>query len=27
LLGTAAMQCRLVHSEHLFYLPFDPNLS
>ena len=27
LLGTAAMQCRLVHSEHLFFLPFDPNLS
>ena len=27
LLGAAALQCRLVHSEHLFYLPFDPNLS
>ena len=27
LLGTAALQCRLVHSERLFYLPFDPNLS
>jgi hypothetical protein len=27
LLGTTAVQCKLVHSEHLFFLPFDPNLS
>jgi hypothetical protein len=27
LLGTTAVQCKLVHSDHLFFLPFDPNLS
>jgi len=27
LLGTSAMQCRLVEAAHLFFLPFDPNLS
>lgn len=27
LLGTQAVQCRLVHVAHLFFLPFDPNLS
>ena len=27
LLGTSAVQCRLVHVAHLFFLPFDPNLS
>jgi hypothetical protein len=27
LLGTSAVQCRLVHAAHLFFLPFDPNLS
>jgi len=27
LLGTTAVRCKLVHSEHLFFLPFDPNLS
>jgi hypothetical protein len=27
LLGTPAVQCRLVHTAHLFFLPFDPNLS
>lgn len=27
LLGTTAVQCKLVHSERLFFLPFDPNLS
>ena len=27
LLGTTAVQCKLVHSKHLFFLPFDPNLS
>jgi hypothetical protein len=27
LLSTSKVQCRLVHSEHLFFLPFDPNLS
>ena len=27
LLGATAVQCKLVHSEHLFFLPFDPNLS
>jgi hypothetical protein len=27
LLGTKAMQCRLVHVAHVFFLPFDPNLS
>ncbi|MFL5928095.1 MAG: hypothetical protein ACJ77E_14295 [Gaiellaceae bacterium] len=27
LLGTTAVECKLVQSEHLFFLPFDPNLS
>lgn len=27
LLGTSAVQCRLAHVAHLFFLPFDPNLS
>ena len=27
LLGTKALQCRLVQAAHLFFLPFDPNLS
>ena len=27
LLGTKAVQCRLVQAAHLFFLPFDPNLS
>jgi hypothetical protein len=27
LLGAPAVQCRLVHVAHLFFLPFDPNLS
>ena len=27
LLGTSPAQCRLVHVEHVFFLPFDPNLS
>jgi hypothetical protein len=27
LLGTSAMQCRLVQVARLFFLPFDPNLS
>jgi hypothetical protein len=27
LLGTTAMKCRLVQVAHLFFLPFDPNLS
>jgi hypothetical protein len=27
LLGATAVQCKLVHSEHFFFLPFDPNLS
>jgi hypothetical protein len=27
LLGTSAVQCRLVHAAKLFFLPFDPNLS
>ena len=27
LLGTSAVQCRLVQAAHLFFLPFDPNLS
>jgi len=27
LLGTSAVQCRLVHVAKLFFLPFDPNLS
>jgi hypothetical protein len=27
LLGTSAVQCRLVKAAHLFFLPFDPNLS
>ena len=27
LLGTGAVQCRLVQAAHLFFLPFDPNLS
>jgi hypothetical protein len=27
LLGTPAVQCRLAHTAHLFFLPFDPNLS
>jgi hypothetical protein len=27
LLGTTAVECRLVHTRHLFFLPFDPNLS
>lgn len=27
LLGSSAVQCRLVHAAHLFFLPFDPNLS
>jgi hypothetical protein len=27
MLGTAAVQCRLVHTAHLFFLPLDPNLS
>jgi hypothetical protein len=27
LLGTPAVKCRLVHVAHLFFLPFDPNLS
>jgi hypothetical protein len=27
LLGSAAVQCRLVHVSRLFFLPFDPNLS
>jgi hypothetical protein len=27
LLGAPGMKCRLVHAAHLFFLPFDPNLS
>jgi len=27
LLGTSAVQCKLVHVEHVFFLPFDPNIS
>lgn len=27
LLGTGQVQCRLVQAAHLFFLPFDPNLS
>ncbi len=27
LLGTSAVQCTLVQAAHLFFLPFDPNLS
>ena len=27
LLGASAVQCRRVHVAHLFFLPFDPNLS
>jgi hypothetical protein len=27
LLGTSGVQCKLVHVAHLFFLPFDPNLS
>jgi len=27
LLGAPAVQCKLVHEEHRFFLPFDPNLS
>jgi hypothetical protein len=27
LLGSSALQCKLVQAAHLFFLPFDPNLS
>lgn len=27
LLGSSAVECKLVHEQHLFFLPFDPNIS
>lgn len=27
LLGGSAVDCKLVHEQHLFFLPFDPNIS